>query len=297
MKKRQSSRRPESHEQAPIVGVVARIQAQRPNFAERAAQIADVILKDPSAVVRMSVTDLATASGSSDGTVVNFCKAIGLSGFQQLKLSLAYQSFQPVQLIHEDLAKGDTTDRIRDKIFASGIQALRDTLSVLKPASIDKAVKLIRGARRVQVFGIGSAAPIADDAAYRMIRIGIDARSVVDSHIQAVVASGAGSDTTTLTISHSGSTVETVAATRLARDSGASTIVLTNHGRSPIQEFADVLLYTMAHETSFKTEAMTSRIAQLCVLDVLIAALAFAAPDASTKALRRSAEVISSKRF
>ncbi len=45
---------------------------------------------------------------------------------------------------------------------------------------------------------------------------------------------------------------------------------ITNYGHSPLQAHADVVLYTMARETRFRTEAMTSRIAQLCVVDALI---------------------------
>ncbi len=53
----------------------------------------------------------------------------------------------------------------------------------------------------------------------------------------------------------------------------------------------------MARETKFRTEAMTSRIAQLCVIDTLIAALALADYDRATETLRRTFEVLSIKRF
>ena len=98
-------------------------------------------------------------------------------------------------------------------------------------------------------------------------------------------------------ISHSGATHETVAATRLAKEAGARTIVITNFARSPIQAYADVVLFTMARETRFRTEAMTSRIAQLCVADALIAALALDDYDRSTETLRQTFEVLSIKRF
>jgi len=58
-----------------------------------------------------------------------------------------------------------------------------------------------------------------------------------------------------------------------------------------------VKLFTMARETKFRTEAMTSRIAQLCVLDALIAALALANYDRATETLRKTFDVLSLKRF
>jgi DNA-binding MurR/RpiR family transcriptional regulator len=89
----------------------------------------------------------------------------------------------------------------------------------------------------------------------------------------------------------------TIAATRLAREAGAQTVVVTNFAKSPIQAHADVVLFTMARETLFRTEAMTSRIAQLCVIDALIAALALADYDRATDTLRRTFDTLSIKRF
>ncbi len=289
--------RPKPADQVPIENAMARIRMMRPSMAKGASRIADFIIEDPSRIVKMSVTELADATGSAEGSIVNFAKQLGLSGFQQLKLSLAQETVQPVQFIHEDLDRTDDVVTATQKIFHAGIQALRDTLSVLDPKAIARAVEIFRAAERIEIYGIGSAAPIAEDAQYRMLRIGLNAKVVIDSHVQAISASLADPRVATLTITHSGATVETIAATRLAKEAGAKTVVITNYARSPIQAHADVLLYTMARETLFRTEAMTSRIAQLCVLDALIAALALADYDRATDTLQRTFQTLSIKRF
>ena len=281
----------------PIDNALARIRTSLPQMSRIAGKIAEYVLAHPQDVVGMSITELAEAADASEGSVINFCRSIGLSGFQQLKLSLAQEIVQPVQFIHEDLEREDTAATVCRKVFHSGIQALSDTLSVLDPAALAQAVETIRASRRVEIYGIGSSAPIAEDTHYRMLRIGLDARVVIDSHVQAISASRCTPDVSVLTISHSGATNETVAATRLAREAGARTIVITNFGRSPIQAYADTVLFTMARETRFRTEAMASRIAQLCVIDALIAALALADYDRSTEALRHTFDVLSIKRF
>ncbi|WP_137680748.1 MurR/RpiR family transcriptional regulator [Aurantiacibacter suaedae] len=281
----------------PVDNALGRIRIAQPGMAKSAQRIARFILERPEDVVGMSVTELAEATEVSEGSVINFCRSIGLSGFQQMKLSLAQETVQPVQFIHEDLDREDDAETICRKVFHSGMQALRDTLSVLDPTSLTRAVEVVRAAKRVEVYGIGSSAPIAEDTQYRMLRIGLDVRAVTDSHVQAISASRCDPDVAVLTISHSGATHETVAATRLAREAGAKTIVVTNFARSPIQAHADVLLFTMARETRFRTEAMTSRIAQLCVVDALIAALALADYDRSTETLKKTFDVLSIKRF
>lgn len=297
MNDKSTESRTSADDQGPVENALARIRIAQGNMAKGARRIADYVLAQPDEIVRMSVTELAEAVGVSEGSVINFCRSIGLSGFQHLKLSLARETVQSVQFIHEDIARDDDIDTICRKVFHSGIQALRDSLSVLDPKALTRAVDAIRTAKRVEIYGIGSSAPIAEDTHYRMLRIGLDARVVIDSHIQAISASRCDPDVAVLTISHSGATHETVAATRLAKEAGARTIVITNFARSPIQAYADVVLFTMARETRFRTEAMTSRIAQLCVVDALIAALALDDYDRSTETLRQTFEVLSIKRF
>ncbi|WKL57377.1 MurR/RpiR family transcriptional regulator [Asticcacaulis sp. ZE23SCel15] len=284
-------------ENAPVENALVRINIAYPTLAKGAQRIADYVLAQPDRIVRMSVTELSEATGASEGSVINFCRKLGLSGFQHLKLSLAQETVQPVQFIHEDLNRDDDLPAVCRKIFHSGIQALRDTLSVIDPKSLAKAVEVFRNAKRIEIYGIGSSAPIAEDAHYRMLRIGLEAKVVIDSHIQAISASRTTPDVAVLTISHSGATHETVASTKLAKANGAKTVVITNFARSPIQAHADVVLFTMARETLFRTEAMTSRIAQLCVVDALIAALALADYDQATDTLKRTFDTLSIKRF
>lgn len=282
---------------APRQGILARLRATRDTLPPTAKKIADFILAQPDEVVHMSVTEVAEGAGASDGSVVGFCQQLGTKGFQDLKIALARDLVEPVQFIHEDLNPVDDEATVIQKIFHSDIQALQDTLKVLDPAAMAQAVSLILAAKRVEFYGIGSATPVAVDAHYRMLRIGIPCSVHTDSHVQAVSASLTGPDVVVVTISHSGSTVETLAATRLAKEAGAQTIVITNFGKSPIQQYADVVLYTAARETAFRTEAMTSRIAELSIVDALNACVALASYEKSLETIGTTFDVLSTKRF
>ncbi|MCH4547459.1 MurR/RpiR family transcriptional regulator [Rhizobium changzhiense] len=277
-------------------GVADRIRAIRKDLSPTAGRIADFIMLNAAEVVHMSVTEVAERAEASEGSVVGFCQSLGARGFQQVKIALARDLVQPVQFIHEDLTPEDDTAAVIEKVFQSDLQALRDTQKALDVAALARAVEAIRKASRVEVFGIGSAAPIAEDMNYRLLRIGIQSRASVDSHIQAITAALADKSTTVVTISHSGSTVETLTATRLAKEAGATTIAITNFGKSPLLAHSDIVLNTLARETQFRTEAMTSRIAQLAIVDALIACLALADYDRSVTTLARTFEVLATKR-
>jgi RpiR family transcriptional regulator, carbohydrate utilization regulator len=301
MVKRPSARKPASARTAslsppPLSGMLERIAAIRANMPPAAARIADYITEHAADVVHMSVTEVAEESGASEGSVVGLCQQLGARGFQQLKIALARDLVQPIQFIHEDLARGDNSATVIEKIFRSNLQALQDTLKVIDANQMTRAVTAILKASRIEVYGIGSAAPIAQDANYRLLRIGLNSKVVLDSHEQAISASLTGPKVATLTVSHSGSTTETIAATRLAKEAGATTICISNFGKSPIQAHCDIMLYTMAKETGFRTEAMTSRIAQLAIVDALISSLALSTYDRAIATITKTFEVLSIKR-
>lgn len=278
-------------------GILDRLRAVRGNLPPTAGRIAEFILTNAANVVHMSVTEVAEGSAASEGSVVGLCQQLGATGFQQIKIALARDLVQPVQFIHEDLSRDDDTATVVEKIFQSNLQALQDTLKVLDSRQMARAVTAIIAADRVELYGVGSAAPIAEDANYRLLRIGVESKVVVDSHIQAISASLTGPHVAVITVSHSGSTHETLAATRLAKEAGATTICITNYGKSPLLAHADIVLHTMAKETWFRTEAMTSRIAQLAVIDALIASLALATFDRAVATIGNTFDVLSMKRF
>lgn len=282
---------------APIEGIVSILQSVRSQLGPASRRIVDFIIEHKEDVVQMSITELAEQTDVSESAVTKVCKQIGATGFQQIKISLAQDIVQPVQFIHEDLERSDDEHTVNEKIFHSNVQALRDTLQILKPEAMRRAKEIILAAERIEVYGIGSAKTIAEDAQYRMKRIGLNCIVEVDSHKQAINAALTNSRVAVLTVSHSGSTHETVTATRLAKEAGARTIVITNFGKSPIQKYADVVLETMAKETKFRTEAMTSRIAQLSIVDALIANLALASYDKAVRTIKQTFDVLSIKRF
>ncbi|MEO0444167.1 MAG: transcriptional regulator, partial [Pseudomonadota bacterium] len=52
-------------------------------------KVAEYVLKHLSDVIRLRITDLATAAEVSEPTVIRFCRAIGCNGFQDFKMTLA----------------------------------------------------------------------------------------------------------------------------------------------------------------------------------------------------------------
>ena len=291
------TRRMKTIESQPGNGLLARVRHLQADLPPTARRIAAYVEAHAHDVIRMSITELAEETDASEGSIVGLCRRLGASGFQELKILLARDLVEPVQVIQEDLHEGDSVEQVSDRIFAAHANSLADTRKLLSAEALTQAVKLIRGASRIEIYGIGSSGPIAVDLAYRLLQLGFQAAATIDSHIQAVNAAMTGPGASVVTISHSGSTVETVLATRLAKEAGAKIIGITRLGKSPLQRYCNVVLHTVANETRYRPEAMSSRVAQLAIVDTLVSCCALANPKRSIANLQLSARVIAEKRY
>ncbi len=280
-----------------VNGILFRIRELQNELPPKARQIAELVIARPEPFIHMSITEVAEACGVSEGTIVSFCRRVGVRGFQELKIMLARDLIEPVRLIQEDLHRGDDPATVTDHIFAAHAASLQETRRLLSMDALAQAAKLLRQARRVEIYGIGSSAPIAQDLSYRLLQLGLAANAIVDSHVQAVSAGMTGPDVATVTVSHSGSTVETVLATRLAQAAGARTIGITRLGKSPLAAHCEVLLYTVANETRYRPEAMSSRVAQLAIIDTLVSCCALTDTERSVDRLQHAARILSEKRY
>src|SRR5471030_1703339 len=281
-------------EKTSILTLIRHSSAGLPPTARRIATYIDQHAQD---VIRMSITELAEQTDASEGSVVGLCQRLGIDGFQELKILLSRDLVDPVRMIQEDLRESDSVSDVAEHVFAAHIASLQETRKLLVSQSLTRVVEILRAARRIEVYGIGSSGPIAQDLAYRLLQLGRDAKVVSDSHIQAVSAAMTDSSTAVVTISHSGSTRETVLATRLAREAGARTIGITKLGKSPLARYCDIVLHTIANETRYRPEAMSSRVAQLALIDTLVSCCALADAKRSVAKLELSARIIAGKRF
>ena len=283
---------------APSVnGILSRIRELLPELPPKARQIAELIAAQPEPFVHKSITEVAEACDVSEGTIVSFCRRVGVRGFQELKIMLARDLIEPVRLIQEDLHRGDDPATVTDHIFAAHAASLQETRRLLSMEALAEATRLLREAQRIEIYGIGSSAPIAQDLSYRLLQLGLAANAIVDSHVQAVSAGMTWPGVATVTVSHSGSTVETVLATRLAQAAGARTIGITRLGKSPLAAHCEVLLYTVANETRYRPEAMSSRVAQLAIIDTLVSCCALTDTERSVGRLQHAARILSEKRY
>lgn len=277
---------------------LARIRAAYSGLSPKFQGIADRILEHPQDVVHLSISELAEVTHCSEATIFRLCRQLGYKGYQDLKIALASELVdEPMQNIHEEVRPEDGMLAVAQKIFHANILGITDTLQVLEASSLEKAVELLHKAKKVCFYAIGGSAPIAADAYHKFIRAGLNCVAHSDAHLQVMTAALLDEECVAVGISHSGSNKDILEAFQIAKRTGAKTIALTSYTKSPLSQLADVKLYTSTRETSFRTEAISARIAQLCIIDALYVGLSLLRQEQTLENLQKIREVISVKRI
>jgi DNA-binding MurR/RpiR family transcriptional regulator len=287
----------EISEASPLV----RIRSLLPGLARAEQRVAKVVLDNPQVVAHRSITEVAEAAGTSETTVTRFCKAIGVGGYPELRIALAADTARTAARIDRDLgsdiAPTDDLSQVVGKVAFADARAVEETADQLEIPTLSAVVDAVASAGRVDVYGVGASAFVAADLQQKLHRIGRVSFAWSDTHIMLTSAAVLSEGDVAFGISHTGATADTVEALRVAREHGATTVALTNFPRSPISEVADHVLTTAARETTFRSGAMASRIAQLTVIDCLFIGVAQKHLDSARNALESTYEAVGGHRL
>lgn len=256
------------------VAVRAVVRTHLSALSPAEAIVAEHVLSDPQAVISQSIERFADDAGVSTATVVRTVRRLGFEGFGSFKIALARDLGGFGSLLPTEVDPGDDPITVTRKVIQAHVDTLQQTAALVDKAELGKALDVLDAASSIEVYGVGSSAPIAMDAYYRLRRLGAPAALVLDTHMQAVSASRLAPGAVALVISHTGRTPETVEAARLAEAAGATIIAVTSSSDTPLTAVSEIVLLTAPSESALGAEAMSSRLAHLALIDALSVGLA-----------------------
>ncbi len=278
--------------------VQARIHAHLSGLQAAEVRVARVVLEQPNVVIYKSASEVGQMASTSSATVIRCAQKMGFKGFHDLKLALANELavFEQARA-DEARTADDPRSAVLVEITRAGAESVRDAGALVDPATFDAVVSAIAEARRVLFFGVGTSAPLCQDAAYRFSAIGVLAEAPADVHVQHVQARLLSDRDVAVIVSHTGSTRETLAAAEAASGAGATTVAITSFAVSPLTERVDHTIVAGSRELALRLEAMASRLAHLALLDALLVAVAGRDEDRAASALGHYTDVLGEHRL
>lgn len=253
---------------------LAAIRNQYKYLARTGRMIADYVLANSGSVIHMNVARLAEASGTTGSAVIRFCKSIGYSGFSDFRLSLAMELADPSSPRLPVIRRTDTAAEVADKIFHASIQTMKNTLAMLDCQGLRAIAEQCQRAKKICFFGVGTSYPVVTDAQYRFMSLGYPAVCYTDILFMSVAAQNMEEGEIAVAVSHSGRTAVTAEALKLAKKRGAVTVAVTSYRRTPLAEYADYCLTAYPDDVNYPVEAVSARLAHICILDTLEGILA-----------------------
>jgi DNA-binding MurR/RpiR family transcriptional regulator len=284
-----------------MAGSLIKIKETIQDLSPSEKRVAQYILDNPADISHLSIGELADKSGSSEATVVRLCKILGYNGYKDFKISItkdiAYMSRDDEDEQYTDVEPGDELKSIIQNISYNNKKSIDDTLQIISYKAIEDTVEAIAAAQRIEFYGVGASYIIAFDAVQKFSRINKIALSYPDPHLQIASAANLKKGDVAIAISYSGETKDTYDSICVAKESGAKTISITKFGQSSISDVCDINLFVSAPEISIRSGAMSSRIAQLNVIDVLFAGVASKSFEQIKKHLSKTRKAIREKKL
>ncbi len=266
-----------------------------PEMGKAEKQIADWIFENPGKIISLSIVELAERCKCSEATIVRFSKRLGLSGYQELKISLAAEGGgSPVST---GISSNDTPFEMYQKICEDIYLSFEKTKKSLDPSFLTAACEKILSANKIVIFGLGNSASVATDASHKFLRAGLNAVAYSDNHMQVIAASHLEENDVAIGISHSGSSRDIVDALRLAKAQGATTIAITNSGKSPILKVTDIPLFTSADETEYTILGLSSRLVQLAIINVLYHYIVLNRSEKAVQSIKDTEHALMTKKY
>ncbi|GAE95048.1 sialic acid utilization regulator [Gracilibacillus boraciitolerans JCM 21714] len=214
-----------------------------PSLSNKEKLVAEFIINNYVELSKMTINDVSDKLNVSEATIVKLSKKLQCNGYLSLRKTLSDYALNNHDVPYqEEYNINDSSEDIFMKVFRNSIVALQDTMAGFDKSDFKRAVNALKNAKKVLVLGLGGSGSIADDIAHKFLKVGIEAQSYRDTHMQLMASSLLKEGDIAIGISHSGTTASVNYALQTAKKTGAITICITNHVKSPITENADIQL-------------------------------------------------------
>ena len=255
------------------VDILSLIHLRYNSLTNTEKKVADYILENIKNVIYMSITDLADACNVGESSVFRFCKTLKLRGYQEFKIALAHSTSSEDEMpqFTSKVTMQDTIDELSSKMFAATVNALTETQNLINTNDVSNAVDMLIKGGRIHFFGVGGSLMTALEANNKFMRITNKTECTIDSHLQIISASLMAKDEVAVLISYSGSIKDLIQVAKVAKERGAKIILITRFSKSPLANYADVILLCGANEGPLQAGSLSAKVSQLYLLELLYA--------------------------
>lgn len=232
--------------------------------------VAEYVQKHMDEVILLSLQALATKCGTSDATVLRFCRSLGYLGFADFKISLVPELLSKGRAAYVEL-KNNSPNNSVGKILEQNFRLQVDSALVnIDNEILSLIAQHISRANKIIIIGLGGSAGVAHIFCDSLGSLGILSHCLQDRSIIQNVVPLLNSGDIVIGISHTGETEEVVSAINSAKEYGAHTVCITNFSPSPLADISELPLITGVPSNLLGSYSCQARICQLVILELIL---------------------------
>lgn len=245
-------------------------------LTDREKLIADYLLVENSEIIDMSAKEIAEETNTSAPTVVRFAKKLGFSSLNEMKIKLSISSKEKnssreFEYLDKDLSTKSIVNGVKTSIHS----IIDETVDLIDEEQLDKAINLLTNAKTIYIYSVGVSGLVGLDFYYKLSRINKRCVAHTDTHLQLTSSVLMEKEDVAVVISYSGETKETLLCAKNAKEKNVPVIAITKASiDNKLDYFSDISLHVPYVEKSLREGAMSSRISQLAIIDMLFLGMA-----------------------
>ena len=209
-------------------------------------------------------TDLTSKTVSnklfiSEAALTRFAKKLNLSGYREFVYK--YQS-----------SRQSNFKRKKDiglPVFDSYREILLKSYNLYNYKDYEKLAEAMLNVDRIYIYGVGSSGYLATEFAQRLIRLGLDAEAITDTHMLLLNSVRLKRDSLVMGISYSGKSIEVIDGLKKAGEKGCKTVLFVANDSEKWDDYFDFVIL-VAHKQNLEySNIISPQFPTMIMLDIL----------------------------
>lgn len=251
--------------------------AAKEEFTSNEVFIADYILKNKEKVLQMTAEDLAARTFTSKAAVTRLCKKLGMSGYREFQRTYGIElqeSYRVKALLsHEPVNENTSVSEIMGIVPSMYDSAISRTRMLMDPHVVARAVKKMKKAVRIELYGSGATLSVAQTAAFKYSTLGLPcaAYSGVNEHY--IVANEPNDRSVAIVLSFTGGNTQMAYIASFLRSHGYYVLGIGGHTEDRVRKRCSDYITVEQNELTLTLEIIRASMGTAYVLDVLFVSL------------------------
>ena len=235
------------------VGVIQRIRNVYHNLSKGHKRVANLILRNPSSIQRLSSFEIAKKSDVSESTVIRFIKTIGYDSFVSFKSDIDSEVHNSMDE-HERivaLSSNSFTNDLIERTMLLDAKNIRSTLEEIDKEEVNQFVNDSISSKRKFIIGLGNDELLARLLYNNFVAIFDNVCLLLprDNHFDHLFSLSRGDQVIVFSLADKSSKLEGIS--KFAFDKNAIVSLFTDHESSSLSEFAKHMIVAKSDSLSF----------------------------------------------